>query len=302
MTSLMPWNAYYNINPYPPLNMSQILACTDGSVYSSSVYDHAAWAAARMSAAVHVIHALDPQKESTSLADLSGSLVADAQQALMAELVALDEARSRVAQIRGKAILAEAERHLKEAGVQKISTEQRHGSLVETLPDFEPSNDLVVIGKRGKSADFATLHLGGNLERIIRAAHKPVLVASRAFKPVNSFLIAFDGGPSAKKAVAFAASHELLKGLNCHLVMASNADQDADFTAAKQQLESAGFAVNASIIPGEPEEVIAATIEQHGVQLLVMGAWGRSRLRHLVLGSTTTSMVRTCLVPVLMFR
>lgn len=33
-----------------------------------------------------------------------------------------------------------------------------------------------------------------------------------------------------------------------------------------------------------------------------MGAYGHSRIREFILGSTTTTMVRTCLVPVLMFR
>ncbi|MEO6054349.1 MAG: universal stress protein, partial [Chthoniobacterales bacterium] len=37
-------------------------------------------------------------------------------------------------------------------------------------------------------------------------------------------------------------------------------------------------------------------------QLLVMGAYGHSRIRQLMVGSTTTAMVRTCQVPVLMFR
>jgi nucleotide-binding universal stress UspA family protein len=48
--------------------------------------------------------------------------------------------------------------------------------------------------------------------------------------------------------------------------------------------------------------MIAEAIEREGIQLLVMGAYGHSPIRHLILGSTTTTMVRTCHVPVLMFR
>ncbi|MFN3316727.1 MAG: DHHW family protein, partial [Raineya sp.] len=43
-------------------------------------------------------------------------------------------------------------------------------------------------------ADFAKGHLGSNLERIVRASHKPVFVASRAFKPISKVLVAYDGG------------------------------------------------------------------------------------------------------------
>jgi nucleotide-binding universal stress UspA family protein len=39
-----------------------------------------------------------------------------------------------------------------------------------------------------------------------------------------------------------------------------------------------------------------------GVDLLVMGAYGHGRIRSLVVGSTTTAMVRRCKIPVLMFR
>ena len=55
-------------------------------------------------------------------------------------------------------------------------------------------------------------------------------------------------------------------------------------------------------LPGEPETVIAEAIKREGIQLLVMGAHGHSPIRHLILGSTTTTMVRTCEVSVLLFR
>jgi nucleotide-binding universal stress UspA family protein len=36
--------------------------------------------------------------------------------------------------------------------------------------------------------------------------------------------------------------------------------------------------------------------------LLVMGAYGHSRIRHLIIGSTTTTLLRTSPVPVLILR
>ncbi|HCI19813.1 MAG TPA: universal stress protein UspA, partial [Alphaproteobacteria bacterium] len=53
---------------------------------------------------------------------------------------------------------------------------------------------------------------------------------------------------------------------------------------------------------GEPEKVISDHVEQHSIDLLVMGAYGHSRIRNLMIGSTTTQMIRSCLVPVLLFR
>ncbi|MBU2284983.1 MAG: universal stress protein, partial [Gammaproteobacteria bacterium] len=41
---------------------------------------------------------------------------------------------------------------------------------------------------------------------------------------------------------------------------------------------------------------------QGGADLLVMGAYGHSRIRQLIVGSTTTALLRTSPVPVLVLR
>ena len=56
------------------------------------------------------------------------------------------------------------------------------------------------------------------------------------------------------------------------------------------------------IIPGHAEEVIGGYVERHGIDLLVLGAYGHSRIRELLLGSTTTALIRRCLLPALVVR
>lgn len=284
--------------------MKKILSCTDGSLYSQSIYDHTAWAAKRCDAAVRVLHALDPHRERANRIDLSGNLGPDSGDELLTELVAFEETKNRLAREKGKLILAEAKRRLIEAGVTDVQTEQFHGELVETVARLEEDADLVVVGKRGESADFASLHLGSNLERVIRASIRPVLVASRKFESIGRFLIAYDGGPSVEKAVQFAVEHPLLKGLSCHLVRAGKIDSNAEWylQEAAGKLRAAGYETTAQATGGHPEQVISEAIKKEDVQLLVMGAYGHSRIRQLMVGSTTTAMVRTCMVPVLMFR
>lgn len=284
--------------------MPTILSCTDGSVYSRSVYDHTAWAARRLGASVHVLHILDPQRDVAAMADLSGTIGVDAQSRLTGELVALEEAKARVAQAQARAILADARHHLGVAGIAHVEVEATHGELIDSLLRFEAAADLIVIGKRGEHADFGKLHLGGNVQRVIRASRHPVLVASRAFAPIHRALIAFDGGPSARAAVGFVAGSPLLRGLHVSLLQAGNPTPavQASLEAARTQLVSAGFAAKADIVPGEPETVIAEAVQRESIDLLVMGAYGHSRIREFILGSTTTTMVRTCPTPVLMFR
>ncbi|GAB4164339.1 MAG: universal stress protein [Terrimicrobiaceae bacterium] len=284
--------------------MNKILTCTDGSAYAPSIYDHTAWAARRLDAAVHVLHMLDPHRERADSADLSGNLGPDTGEHLLNDLVNLEEAKNRLARENGKRLLAVAVEHLSKAGVQKVTSEQQHGELVEAVADLEAGFDLVLVGKRGESAGFAKQHLGSNLERVIRASIRPVLVASRKFDPIHRFLIAYDGGPSVEKAIRLACEQPLLKGLACHLVRAGRIDSQAEWflQEAAGKLRAAGFEVTAQATAGDPEHVISQAVIREGIQLLVMGAYGHSRIRHLMIGSTTTAMVRTCHVPVLMFR
>lgn len=284
--------------------MPHLLACTDGSLYAPSVYQHSAWAAARLRAGIRVLHVLDPHRELAHGRDLTGAIGFNASAELTEELVKLEEAQARVARLRGKAILEDAVRQLAAAGITEVETLQRHGRLVDTLEELEPGAELVVLGKRGEHCDFAKGHLGGELQRVIRASVRPVLVAARAFKPIERFLIAYDGGPSVTKAVEFALSSPLLKGLHCHLLRAGKVDDTAtaELEATAAHLRAAGFQVTAAVQEGPPEDIIAQVVKASGIDLLLMGAYGHSPIRNLILGSTTTTMVRTCQVPVLMFR
>jgi len=279
---------------------STILTCTDGSLYSPSIYQHAAWAAGRSGATIHVLHVIE-RVESLEKQDLSGSIGFDANTELLEELTRLDESHARVARLRGKAILEDA---VKQLAGHEVRTTQRHGSVVETLDEFESGASLVVIGKRGEHADLAKGHLGSNLERVIRSAKIPVIVAAREFKPIKRFLIAFDGGPSALKAVHHAATDPLLKGLDCHLLMVGRPDKERELQLdhAATGLRGAGFTVTTGLVAGNPEEVISEEVAKREIDLLVMGAYGHSRVRNLILGSTTTHLIRTCHIPVLLFR
>lgn len=71
---------------------------------------------------------------------------------------------------------------------------------------------------------------------------------------------------------------------------------------ARGILESAGFEVHASIIDVEAESVIAGYQQEHGVGMLVMGAYVHPRIRQLLVGSTTTAMIRAAQVPLLLLR
>ena len=280
----------------------QVLAAVDLSEYAASVADHAAWAAERLGAGLTLLHVHDRESAADSR-DLSGSLALGASEDLLAELATLDGQRAALAQKQARALLDTLAVRTSERGVT-AAAQQRHGALVDTLLECEPGVRLFVIGKRGESADHARGHLGAALERVVRAVHRPVLVASRAFRPIERFLIAFDGSPTTRKCVEMVCASPLLKGAACHLVMAGSRDeaQRAHLQWAEACLREAGFEPSLHTADGSAESVIAAHADSTRADLLVMGAYGHSRIRTLLVGSTTTQVLRQCKVPVLLLR
>lgn len=282
----------------------RVLAAIDASAYAASVAGHAAWAAARLAAPLQFLHVLDRHPETAPIADLSGNLELGANERLLAELAAVDEQRSRLAQERGRLLLEDARRAAAGHGSAEAGVALRHGSLVDTLQELEDDVRLFVLGKRGEHADFARGHLGSELERVARAVNRPLLVAARAFRPIERIAIAFDGSATTRKGVEMVAASPLFRGLPCDVLLAGKEDPAArgHLDWAARVLDGAGFQVRTVLTPGNAEAVIATHVREAGIDLLVMGAYGHSRIRNLIVGSTTTAMLRSCQVPVLLLR
>ena len=280
----------------------KIIALVDGSTYSKSVCEHAAWIAGRMSCRIELMHVLG-RREGGGGSDLSGAIALGARSSLLKELSGLDEQRAKLAVHRGRAILEDAKALVEEAGAE--ATEHlRHGDLIEAISEKEGEAELVVIGKRGEAVDFAKGHLGSNLERVMRAGSRPLFVASRAFKPIQKVLIAYDGSASAMRAVDHVAQNPLYAGLAFRIVTIGS-DSEAHrkgLQDAKARLAASGIEADTAIVEGEPEEGLARLVEGDGFDHLVMGASGHSRLRSLFVGSTSLEMIRTCKVPVQLVR
>ncbi|ALC16891.1 nucleotide-binding universal stress protein, UspA family [Desulfuromonas soudanensis] len=280
-----------------------VLACIDGSSYSTAVGDAAAWAALRMNAPLKFLHVLHKEKSSPP-ADLSGSIGLGARESLLEELAALDEKRGKLAQEKGRQILAAIRERARAAGISAPEGLHRHGGLVETLIELEEGIRLLVLGKRGQEAEVASEHLGSHLERVIRTLNRPILVTTAEFRIPQRVMLAFDGSATARKGLEMVAGSPLFKGLPCHLVMVGtdSAEAQTELSRARQILEQAGFDVPAVILPGEAESVLGEYQQEHGIDLMIMGAYGHSRIRHLLIGSTTTTMLRKSTIPLLLLR
>ena len=283
--------------------MSHVIACVDGSNITPAVCDYAAWASRRMDAPLSFLHVLG-KSEYPVPADLSGNIGLGAREHLLQELAELDEKRSRVALEQGRIMLEAAKTRAIADGVPNPTSRQRHGELVDTLIEFEHDIRLLVMGRQGEHGDSAGGHIGSHLENVVRTLHRPILVVPADYAEPRRILVAFDGSATTRKAVEMVAASPLFRGLPGQVVTvgADKPEARSQLEWAKKTLADAGFDVSAEILPGDVEQVLCGYREAHGIDLVVMGAYGHSKIREFLVGSTTTRMIRQSKVPLLLLR
>lgn len=282
---------------------TNVMACIDGSSHASAVCDCASWASLRLEAPLIFLHVQD--KESAPVkSDFSGSIGLGSQEHLLEQLAELDARRSKLAVEQGQLMLEAARDRAMVAGVTAPTTLQRHGDLVDTLVEFEPDTRLLVLGRHGEASTSPFAHLGSHVEQVIRALHRPILVTQGEFKAPQKVMLAFDGSATTRKGVEMLARSPLFKGLELHIVLvgADTDDHREQLKWAFDVLNQSGIDARTHIVAGDVDQVLPAYQQEHDIDMMVMGAYGHSRIRQLLVGSTTTAMIGTARVPLLILR
>ncbi|MEO0397389.1 MAG: universal stress protein [Cyanobacteria bacterium P01_A01_bin.137] len=288
--------------------MKTILLCSDGSAYAEGIYRYGAWFARKFQAQTKVLFVTDIRSQKVvSTGNFSGSIGLGASDQLLNDLVNLEHERAKLNNQRARLILRNAEEVLQAEGVSHVELLNPTGFLVDCFHDFEADADMVVLGKRGEAADFASGHLGANIDRIVRSSTKPCLVTPQTFAPIERLLVAYDGSPTGQRVLNFLGdSAPGFKDIEIHLVTVAKSDSDAgraqELAKAQKTLQQAGLIATTDLLSGDPEKVIANYIDRNQISLLLMGDYGHNRIRHLVIGSTTVQLLRSIQVPVLLFR
>lgn len=282
--------------------MTNIIACIDGSRYSQSVADLSIWTAQTLSAPLTLLHVLDKSERETE-PELSGNIGLGSREHLLQELIELDEKRAKVALKHGKALLNELEAKALESGFSDLTKLQKHGDLLETLLDMEQEIRVLVVGKSGEMNQSNTKAVGSQLESVVRTIKSHILVATGDFTPPDSYLLAFDGSEISQKLVEKAIKTPLLKGMKCHLMMVEDAnDKAVAFAKAAQKLRENGIEVVEASLTGEVHRAILDYQEKNALGMIVMGAYGHSKLRQFFVGSNTTKIIVESNVPLLLIR
>ncbi len=281
---------------------NHIIACIDGSAITRPVCAAAAWVSQRLDAPLRLLHVLE--KAPYHHDNLSGSIGLGAREQLLKQLTELDEQRAKLALEHGRHLLEDAAHIVREQGAVAVETVQRHGGVVDTLLEQQPDTRVLVLGRQGEGHASLDHTLGSHLEALIRGVQKPILVTVGEFTAPRAFMVAFDGSETAQRALNAYAQSPLLKGLPCHLVMVGHTDDEhgAKLQHAADILRSRDFEVTVAHLQGDVQPTLAAYQQQHDIGLMVMGAYGHSRIRQFFVGSHTRSMVSQSDIPLLLLR
>jgi nucleotide-binding universal stress UspA family protein len=276
-----------------------ILLCTDGSPAAGVAGDYAISLAKKLGARLHVLYITDIRLlEGPWMSDLSGAVGAQPYLGLVSQLQQFQRDKAAI-------ILAAADKRCRDAHVA-CETAHETGSLVQVMLDYERRADLVVLGQRGEHAQWSGGMLGSSVERMVRASVKPCLVTPEKFQPVTHMLIAYDGSDESSKALR--AGIALAPVLEAKVTIATVAALGGEDAAseilgnAKQQALDGGVKAHGELLHGHAEVEILQVRETVGADLIVMGAYGHTRIRELIVGSTTSHVMREATVPVLLVR
>jgi nucleotide-binding universal stress UspA family protein len=160
----------------------------------------------------------------------------------------------------------------------------------------EKKADMIVIGRRGRTG-LAKVLMGSSAAKVIGHAPCNVLVVPKAAKvEFRNVLLATDGSEQAAAAASEAV--EIAKRCGSHLIAVSvilseeeRAEAGVFVGDAAEMAQKAGVAVDTVVPTGKPHDAIAETAGGRGVDLIVIGAYGKSGLKKLLMGSTTEKVI-----------
>lgn len=183
------------------------------------------------------------------------------------------------------------------------------GDLVDTLCGVARTSNMLIMGQR----DTSDLKLvdGVSPDRVILRAGRPVLVTPH---------VEFDERAGSHVMVAWDGSRESARALHDALPLLIKAEQVDIVTFSEKKSKAAGVASLESVtaflieygvkVNGETlmldelgvGDALLNRVVDRGANMLVMGGYGRSRLREVVLGGVTRTILDHCSIPVMMSR
>jgi nucleotide-binding universal stress UspA family protein len=285
----------------------RILVPTDGGEQALRAAEHGRYLAEVFDATLHVLYVLDDE-------GVTGG---------PGEGETTDDSPTDAEASGRRAIAALRERAPSD---RPVRTALRRGTPAEAVLDYvdEFDVDLLAMGTHGRTGvdRFVT---GSVTERVLRRAPVPVVTVrvtdrSDVAAGYGDVLVPTDGSAAATAAAEHGLAIADETGANVHVLTVVEAGDVADGTGdappeeattdldaegedaaadVATQAAAEGLDTTTEVREGSPAEAVLSYVEEHGVDLVVMGTTGRTGSGRYLLGSTTERVVRHAPVAVL---
>jgi nucleotide-binding universal stress UspA family protein len=166
-------------------------------------------------------------------------------------------------------------------------------------------SDLLVLGRDGEHATFRTGLIGSTVDGVLRKTSKPVIVVPKGAELAGPLLLAFDGSPGSRIAARLAVelADRLKQAIHVFVDSKDKGRSAARFEEVRRLLGSLQVPIRESASTlGRPDAKIIDAAREAGAGLIVMGAFGRSRIHEYFLGSNSATVARTSPIAVLLAR
>ncbi len=275
--------------------IKQILVPTDGSTFASIGVAYCVELAKRHEASLIGLHVVDIKLlEGPFLRDISASLGT-------APYVNYQNNISMLLEERGKAALEAFSERCEKAEVP-FESHQVVGAVSHAIVEESRLADLLVMGRGGEHGEWFNGLLGSTTEAVARHAQCPVLLTEREQARIQRVVVAYDGSEHAQGALQFATSIGEAWGVSFEVLTVGKEGCEAVTDEARAYLEAHRMEVECVAREGDPRDVILDFAKERETDLIVMGAYGHSRVRELILGSTTQYVINHAPCPVLLAR
>ena len=279
--------------------IKNILVCTDGSPFGDTACDFAIYLSKQLETRLSGLHVLDSRMlEGPLMSDISGWVGAQPFGDQLQQF-------RNLMQEKGEAIINAFNKKCEENSIEPNSW-LKMGHPIRIILEEENKTELLVIGQKGEHAEWGGELMGSTVERLVRQSFKPCLVTPENFSEINKILVAYDGSGHSSRALQEAA--ELASAMSIPisvLSVAEDKDMDEANKLSREGMELAqSHECKATHMVGKglADEIILEMAAEHDYGLIVMGAYGHTRIREMILGSTTTQVVANANTPVMLVR
>jgi len=287
------------------MSLSTILAVIDGAPGSEAALTAALDLGRTFAARVDLLHVeIDAASAMPLIGDgMSGAAIEQIMESLQADAKARLAAARELYERRcvAEKLPVVAPDSDPEAGTFAVSFNHVVGPEPETVLRNARLSDLTVIGRLGDKNDGG---VSPTFETVLFDSGRPVLlVPSQPVKRLaETIAVAWDRSREAARAVS-AALPLLRRAKRVLVMMAREPGRNAEPSELVRYLAGHGIAARTwAFVPetGSIGESLLGESTKAGADLLVMGGYGHSRLRELVLGGATRGVLTKAAIPVFM--